>query len=360
MISELIHTSLARGLDGTSGYTVAGRTGGMPVSMSDVLCRLSGLPSAWNEAAMEEKLMCAFRHIECGGQSFSVLSRIAPSGMDYTGRANRISHHRVVDARVMGESDPAALLEDDSLWRQEWVGAARELSSDNLPARLARDDAPLHTWQRVFGDAGWAASVLELIRKSGIGVWLVVPARSKKLRLCAEMMSLMPQEQRWDFTFATRPIALGNEASVKICFVDERELDLKAHAAGCAWILRVGVDALAAQPTGELAQRARVGHVVSHTPHMNTSKNPLDGKDVAWNAPSTLPPPHERQFGVAGASSAIGVADERQHAHPPEARIDVRRVAIPSTSSGVWKWFVATFIVVGTLVWLAIRSGANT
>lgn len=212
---ELIHTSLARGLDGGSGYTVAGRTGGMPAAMSDALSRLSGLPPAWNDATLEEKILCAFRRVECAGQRLSVLSRITPNGMDYTGRANRLSHHRVIDARVLSESDPAALLEDDALWRQEWVGAAREFIGGDVPARVARDDAPLHTWEREFGDAGFAASVLEAMLKSGIGVWVVVPAMSKRLRLAAEMMSLLPREQRWQFTFATRPVAPGGEAGVK-------------------------------------------------------------------------------------------------------------------------------------------------
>ncbi|MSR34712.1 MAG: hypothetical protein EXS12_07975 [Phycisphaerales bacterium] len=375
MNSEFIHTSLIRGLDGGSGYTVAGRTGGMPVSLSDALSRLSGLPPAWSDATIEEKILCAFRNVECVGQRVLVLSHIAPSGMDYTGRANRLSHHRVVDSRVMQESDPAALLEDDSLWLREWVGEARELSGGNVPARLARNDAPLHTWERVFGDAGWAASVLEVVLKSGIGLWLVVPARSKKLRLCAEMMSLLPQAERWQITFATRPIALGNDASVKICFVDEREPELAAHNEKAAWIVRVGSGALACKPEGALAQRARFGngehvdarghvtaassmsaHAVTNQPRSTPNLN----CNAVWQAPTTLAAPREREFN-ASARSQQGVGfgqEEKQNAGA--AVIEVRRMVEKSSKSGVWKWFAATFIIVGVLVWLAIRNGATT
>ncbi len=359
MIVELIHTSLARGLDGGSGYTVAGRTGGMPAAMSEALSRLSGLPPAWSDATLEEKILCAFRRVECAGQSLSVLSRIAPSGMDYTGRANRLSHHRVIDARVMSESDPAALLEDDALWRQEWVGAARELSGGILPVRLARDDAPLHTWEREFGDAGFAASVLDVIMKSGMGVWLVVPAMSKRLRLAAELMSLMPQKQRWQFTFATRPVAPGSESSVKICFVDEREPELAAHNSASAWIFRVGAGALAARPTGELAQRARHGR--DHE-HVNANQSaPKVRENIQWSPPTTLPATREQDVAGISQTSAkprqsIDQTHTHTHTHGPVV-IQVRRVAMASASSGVWKWFAVAFIVIAALLWFAVQSG---
>ena len=354
---ELIHTSLASGLDGGSGYTVAGRTGGMPVAMSDALSRLSGLPPAWNDATLEEKILCAFRRVECAGQSLSVVSRITPSGMDYTGRANRLSHHRVIDARVMSESDPAALLEDDALWRQEWVGAARELSGGILPARLARDDAPLHTWEREFGDAGFAASVLDIIMKSGIGVWLVVPAMSKRLRLAAEMMSLLPQKQRWQFTFATRPVAPGSESSVKICFVDEREPELAAHSAASAWILRVGVGALAAQPVGELADRARHGR--GHELANDKANAREAGGQIQWSPPAKLAAPHEPELCDTPQASAMQVGAVERAKNLGEVVIQVRRVAEPSSSSGVWKWFAMAFILIAALVWLAVKSGGT-
>ena len=375
MNSELIHTSLARGLDGGSGYTVAGRTGGMPRAMSDTLSRLSGLPNAWSDATIEEKILCAFREVECAGQRLAVLSHIAPSGMDYTGRTNRLSHHRVVDTRAMHGSDPAGLLEDDSLWLREWIGAARELSDGELPARLAREDAPLHTWERVFGDAGWAASVLEVVMKSGIGVWLVVPARSKKLRLCAEMMALLPQEQRWQFTFATRPIALGSDASVKICFVDEREPELAAHNEKSAWIIRVGSGMLTRAPEGALAQRARLGHnehvdvriniaAASLLPELTVANQSHIQKNMSeaidWKAPATLKPPHERDFHSAELSRDDVAVGQQEKQNSQAAVIEVRRLVEKSTNSGVWKWFAALFIIIGALVWLAIGNGGAT
>ncbi|MCE9620176.1 MAG: hypothetical protein K8R92_09735 [Planctomycetes bacterium] len=370
MSIELIHTSLARGLDGDSGYTVAGRTGGMPMAMSDALSRLSGLPPCWSGATQREKTMHAFRRVSCAGQEISVLSCIAPSGMDYTGRENRLSHHRVIDAEAMRKSDPAALLEDGSLWLEEWVGAARELSKGEIKPASTRDDAPLHTWEKVFGDAGFAASVLEAVQKSGIGLWLVVPAHGKRLRLAAEMASLLPLEKRWQVTFATRPIPLGGEASVKICFVDEREPELATQAANSGWILRVGSGALAAKPTGTLAERARHGaDTAASTARGSATRSNGDPsrtgtEKVDWQAPARLTAPGKSaaprlQDLVAAKVREVDRDTDARQSKAAEATIEVWRSAEKSSSNSAWKWFLAAAIVVTSVLWLAFKYGAT-
>jgi hypothetical protein len=81
------------------------------------------------------------------------------------------------------------------------------------------------------------------------------------------------------------------------------------------------------------------------------------GDEMFWQAPVKLAAPRAHE--VAGRLIGMDGVDKDQHKHSPEVVIEVRRVAQKSTSSGVWKWFIATFIVVGVLVWLAIRSGAS-
>jgi hypothetical protein len=83
------------------------------------------------------------------------------------------------------------------------------------------------------------------------------------------------------------------------------------------------------------------------------------GDDIVWQAPVKLAAPTERQSRVTGAINAMGDAGEERKFNSADAVIEVRRVVEKSTSSGVWKWFIATFIVVGVLVWLAMRSGAS-
>jgi hypothetical protein len=285
--------------------------------------------------------------------------------MDYTGRENRISHHRVIDERAMAESDPAALLEEDKLWLEEWIGAARELASDALAPALTHDDAPLHAWEKVFGDAGHAASVLAAVRRSGIGLWLVVPSHSRRLRLAAEMASLLPPPERWTLTFATRPISPGGEAGVQICFVDEREPELAARA-GSSWILRVGHGALASAPAGTLADRARHG---SSPAHADAAARPTGAGEragrrvaaesaagesrsaaVAWNAPAKLA---AAKAGAATAPAGSAAAPAQDAAAPP---IQVWRSDERSASRGVWIWFAGAAAVVAALLWLALRS----
>ena len=83
------------------------------------------------------------------------------------------------------------------------------------------------------------------------------------------------------------------------------------------------------------------------------------GDDLVWNAPVKLAAPSERESRVTGAINATDDADEERKLNSSNAVIEVRRVVEKSASSGVWKWFIATFIVVGVLVWLAMRSGAS-
>jgi hypothetical protein len=40
-----------------------------------------------------------------------------------------------------------------------------------------------------------------------------------------------------------------------------------------------------------------------------------------------------------------------------EVVIQVRRVAEPSSSGGVWKWFAMAFIMIAALVWFVVKSG---
>jgi hypothetical protein len=92
----------------------------------------------------------------------------------------------------------------------------------------------------------------------------------------------------------------------------------------------------------------------------NSSRvNTKVGDDLVWNAPQKLAAPSERLSRVTGAINATGDPAEERKFNSSDSVIEVRRVVEKSSSSGVWKWFIATFIVVGVLVWLAMRSGAS-
>jgi len=80
---------------------------------------------------------------------------------------------------------------------------------------------------------------------------------------------------------------------------------------------------------------------------------------MVWKAPVKLAAPTEPQSRVTGAINPPGDAADERKFNSADAVIEVRRVAEKSSSSGVWKWFIATFIVVGVLVWLAMTSGAS-
>ena len=219
MRAEVIHTSVRRGLDGGTGFAVAARTGGMPRVLVESVSALSGLTEAWSGASDWDRTLRATRAVSMPAGVQWVASVIRPSGMDHTGRGNRLAHHRVLDAEEVERCDPAQLLCDHERWMASFSGEPREL---DVPARLPGAQATsgaANAWKSAFGDAGVAAEMLERAFQSGVGAWIVLPAGVDRLQLLREMVALLPPANRWKRGWSTRPLRPSADPVPVICVV---------------------------------------------------------------------------------------------------------------------------------------------
>ncbi len=101
-----------------------------------------------------------------GGRPVSILSRVGPAGLDYTGRANKYAHHVVLDATERPDGGPAWLLGQPGFMQAAWDGEPRMLA-DGRP--VPRGDRPA----RHRGGVGGAHRRCRL----GRGPGRVVPGR---------------------------------------------------------------------------------------------------------------------------------------------------------------------------------------
>jgi hypothetical protein len=89
MSFEFVHTSVAKGLRGDSGFAVAVATRGLPPALEPALAELSAYDFDGNRAVGADAIDWAHRILSVAGRSYTVLSRTAPCGSDWSGRPNR-------------------------------------------------------------------------------------------------------------------------------------------------------------------------------------------------------------------------------------------------------------------------------
>ena len=133
---QLLYTSVPTGLrPGTSGYTTAAHTEGMPGELVSALESKSGYDHlAAKDASFNgvNPIISRFEILQLNSGTFFVMSRLQDSGADHTGRTNYLAQHLVIDtADLMGlqmnpEINPAGILAlglnppaqaDGTIWR---------------------------------------------------------------------------------------------------------------------------------------------------------------------------------------------------------------------------------------------------
>lgn len=138
-------------------------------------------------------------HLHQGAERYSVLSRIAPAGVDYTRRANLIAHHIVLDSGDRHDIGPASLMQQMRRFRTRWDGPARVLEEPPLMPAIESVDSK---W--ADGAANRLAKIL-LKRRSEPdprrSCCVLVAPSSDPLQLAVKIFALLPVETRWDTTF---------------------------------------------------------------------------------------------------------------------------------------------------------------
>jgi hypothetical protein len=222
MSSELLYTSAPQGLKvGSRGFTTVLCTAGMPPNLADKLESFSGYKHVYapqDPLAEHNPVRYAYLRPSVGGRTLTVVSRLAAYGVDYSGRSNKIAHHIVLENSERPSGGPAWLLSQNNLWKESWDGQCKTLPTGpqipfgDRPPRVCRQ------WQAVTGDAGWGGQLITWLKQSTKPIWLIYePKQSGQLlHLLVEALALLPEGERWKYTFATYFPGLPGDVDCRI------------------------------------------------------------------------------------------------------------------------------------------------
>lgn len=303
MIEELLYTSAPKGLKpGSRGFCTVVSTDGMAAPMAAVLEGLSGyrplFPPGDPNVALNPVVLS---HLEASiaGRVYSVLSRIADYGLDYSQRTNKLAHHIVLEPGDRPAGGPAWLMSQPGVLHGHWDGQVRIIPPGRQLPQGADELRVCTAWEAACGDAGWAGVLAEsFLSNPERPAYLIFRPGLSLLPLLAEAIRLLPEERRWDVTFSTyftklpksvhcrwRCVVAGSpEANESRRYVQALRLDLTASLGPAAG--------------GELVTAARTGRPAR--PHASTlSPGPASSVAAAEDRlyriqkqpPRPIPPP---------------------------------------------------------------------
>jgi hypothetical protein len=208
MSQELHYTSVSRGLNpGSRGFCTVACTSQMPGPLVERLEGLSGYQPVYpvhDAAAVRNPINFSHLKLTIRGNSWSVLSRIGPAGLDYSGRSNKYAHHVVLEPNERPEGGPAWLLSHPGFLQATWEGEPRVLTERRTPPRGDRPGGVARAWQALTGDAGWAGVLAEsFLAEPKRPAFLIFQPGMDLLPLFVEAMALLPAQRRWDVEFST-------------------------------------------------------------------------------------------------------------------------------------------------------------
>ncbi|TXI08319.1 MAG: hypothetical protein E6Q76_07300 [Rhizobium sp.] len=208
MSLELLYTSAPRGLkQGSRGFCTVLCTEGLATPLATALEGLSGYRPIYphgDPQAAKNPVVSSHVKLQAAGRTWSVLSRIADCGLDYSQRANKLAHHVVLEPTEFLEGGPANLLATPGMMRTEWNGVPQVISSRSVLREAAEPTGVCEAWRRATGDAGWAGVLAESFLRDPDRMVIVLYSPGQEiLPLFREAISLLPPARRWDVTFST-------------------------------------------------------------------------------------------------------------------------------------------------------------
>ncbi len=268
MAFEVVNTSVAAGLvAGEQGYCDALRTRGVPEGLCAMLSRLSHFDPQMSGAHPA----VGVRMLRFAGSSWGLVTQVAPCGLDYSGRANRIAHHVLIPPSELEAVNPAAVLAHFH-FLSSFQGTPR-YSPDPPEVDLA---APAGGAWAAAGLAGWDRDMAGLLRdQPATKRLLVLPAETPLRPLLAELLQHLDPPMRWRLG-----VASGLDAN-------------------SAWDEGVGLRVLAG---GEAAQAQVFGlapgeklHDLRGRPGSTRGRKPMDSP-----VPASPPPQEDRWVNLEG------------------------------------------------------------
>ncbi|MBQ7179639.1 MAG: hypothetical protein IJS08_19635 [Victivallales bacterium] len=211
MAQQLIYTSAPRGLEpGRTGFCTVAMTRGMSPQMAKILEGLVAYTPVFEHYDQNSaSTPPSFFHypISDGRNRYELLARVCACGLDYTKRSNKIGHFILLseEEKKLAASGPTSLLLDSKLFMPEWHGEPQYLDMHPLNVQ-AVGPAKAEGWEKVTGDAGWAAWLADSYMANPTKPCFVVfdPLKHHDLqRLVAESLMLLPEKLRWQVTWNT-------------------------------------------------------------------------------------------------------------------------------------------------------------
>ncbi len=224
MPQELIYTSAQRGLkSGSSGFCTVAATEGIRDALLTRLEQLSYYKHLGVSGGIDRTISC-HRLIEIRGERYRILSKLANTGADFSGRTNFIAHHLVFRVEEIGELAKLARRSGISIpspsevflfwpgWKSRWADAPESLPQLDLESFLncSRPLLPAKTWAEIGGDPATGWSLHDRIQKK-------TPINARDLNeeslllLIAEGLQLLEEREpakwwnasSWNHTFTT-------------------------------------------------------------------------------------------------------------------------------------------------------------
>jgi hypothetical protein len=271
MTHELFYTSAPRGLQpGAMGFCTVAATRGLPAGLWQKLESLSAYRALYalhDANAGLNPVIHAHYRIDVGGKSYSVLTRIAAAGLDYSGRNNKFAHHIVLESHERPAAGPAWLLSQPGFMESAWDGEVRLLENGRIPPRGDASPRICEQWAAATGDAGWAGVVTEwFLADPQRSVFLLHEPGVDLLPLFDEAIALLQPERRWELTFSTYAVGIpqGTTCHWRGLVKGSTEAKLARRASG-ALVIELGSD-LGAASGGAHVTVAQTGERVPELP----------------------------------------------------------------------------------------------
>jgi hypothetical protein len=310
MSQELHYTSVPRGLKpGSRGFCTVAATPQMSSVLADRLEGLSGyqpvFPSHDPFAALNPIVYSHLR-LTVAGRVLSVLSRIGPAGLDYSGRPNKYAHHVVLEQHERPAGGPAWLLSQLGFMQTGWAGEPRELPAGRIPPMGDRPSAMARAWQTVTGDAGWAGILAEsfLIDSKRPALILFAPGMDVLL-LLSEALALLPPARRWDVEFSTyfTQLPIGTNCSWRCTLAGSAEANFALRIPN-ALVIDLCCP-LGPAEGGALVQMARTGERVD-APEIKPTAPIFTGTGIEAGRPADSWSPSVRRAPPSRLSGSTG------------------------------------------------------
>ena len=224
---ELIYTSAPKGLiPGRSGFATVAMSEGMQPNLIVPLENLSGYNFTLRDGNFLPQLnppCCYYIKMRYGNQQLHVAGRVAPNGLDYSKRNNKIAHHLLFESAEELENlsgGVAGLFLKDGVFRSEYTGAPAMLPFRKVPVCTNIASLPAKNWESLAGHASFAAYAAErFLENPDKPLYLIYPpdiATDKLLNLVMEVSALLNERLRNYFTFSTY---FGSCAASVDCFL---------------------------------------------------------------------------------------------------------------------------------------------